>query len=196
MPEAPALSRRPLHLELGCGSSKRSPSAVGVDLLPAEGVDVVGDALEVLRSLPDGSVTSIYSEHFLEHVPDPRLVLVEAARVLEPGGAFRAVVPHFSNPAFYSDPTHRSFFGLYTFSYWVRSTPFRRTVPHYDEALPFELVSARHTFKSHRPFYVRHAIKKVLSAWVNATTWTQEFYEEHLCWLMPCYEVDYTLRRD
>src|SRR6185312_2948084 len=37
--------------------------------------------------------------------------------VLEPGGEFRAVVPHFSNLHFYSDPTHRTFFGLYTFSY-------------------------------------------------------------------------------
>ena len=116
--------------------------------------------------------------------------------MLQPGGEFRAVVPHFSNPAFYSDPTHRAFFGLYTFSYWVRETPFRRKTPQYEAALPFVLVSARHNFKSSPPFYVRHALKKVAGWWVGLGRWPQEFYEEHLCWIMPCYEVDFVLRRD
>lgn len=190
------LDIRPLHLELGCGPAKRRIDAVGVDVLDAEGVDVVGDALEVLRSLPDGSVSSIYSEHFLEHIADPLRLVAESARVLEAGGEFRAVVPHFSNPAFYSDPTHRAFFGLYTFAYWVRATPFSRQVPHYIEPLPFELRKAQHRFKSSRPFYVRHGLKKLLSSWVNLTGWTQEFYEEHLCWVMPAYEIEFVLRRD
>ncbi len=45
---------RPLHLELGCGSGKRNPMAVGVDVLGLPGVDVVGDALSVLSGLTDG----------------------------------------------------------------------------------------------------------------------------------------------
>ncbi len=192
----PLLDRRPLHLELGCGLAKRNPTAVGIDLLDLAGVDIVADVLDVLRSLPDACVTSIYSEHFLEHLDDPLQLLREAARVLQPAGEFRAVIPHFSNPAFYSDPTHRAFFGLYTFGYWVRSTPFRRQVPHYIEPLPFALIRTRYVFKSSRPFYARHALKKVASAWVNRSRWTQEFYEEHLCWLMPCYELDSTIRRD
>lgn len=190
------LEKRPLHLELGCGPSKRRHHAVGVDVLDVEGVDVVDDALVVLKGLPDGSVESIYSEHFLEHIDDPLQLLQEASRVLVPGGEFRAVIPHFSNPSFYSDPTHRAYFGLYTFCYWVRSSPFSRRVPQYVEPLPLNLISARHIFKSAPPFYFRHGIKKALSWWVNLTGWTQEFYEEHLCWIMPCYEIDFTLCRD
>jgi ubiquinone/menaquinone biosynthesis C-methylase UbiE len=189
------LDGRPLHLELGCGSDKRNPDAVGVDMLDLPGVDVVGDAVKILESLPDGSVASISSEHFMEHVDDPLALMREAARVLEPGGEFRATIPHFSNPAFYSDPTHRSFYGLYTFAYWAQSSPFRRRVPQYIDPLPLDLVSARHVFKSSRPFYVRHGLKKATSWWVNLSPWTQEFYEEHLCWLMPCYEVEFVLRR-
>lgn len=188
-------SVRPLHLELGCGRAKRNADAVGIDLMDDPAVDVVGDALEVLRTLPNASVSSIYSEHFMEHVKDPLEILREAARVLEPGGRFRVVVPHFSNPAYYSDPTHHTHFGLYTFSYWVRTDCFRRGVPEY-VGLPMELRSARYNFKSSRPFYVRHAIKKALACWVNLSRWTQEFYEEHLCWIMPCYEVDFLLVRD
>ena len=147
MTPPPALDRRPLVLELGCGGTKRRDDAVGVDLLDLPGVDVVGDALEVLRSLADGSVQAIHSEHFLEHVPDAEAVVSEAARVLESGGTFHAVVPHFSNPHFYSDPTHRTFFGLYTFSYWVRSVPWRRLTPQYDDAAPFTLVEAHYALQ-------------------------------------------------
>lgn len=189
------LTQRPLRLELGCGLTKRHVGSVGVDVIVLPGVDVVGDACEVLRSLPDESVEWIYSEHFLEHVDDPLVILTEAARVLKSGGKFRAIVPHFSNPAFYSDPTHRSFFGLYTFGYWIEDIPYRRKVPQYTAALPFSIISTRHTFKSSPPFYLRHAIKRATSWWVNMNLWTQEFYEEHLCWLMPCYELDYQLVR-
>jgi ubiquinone/menaquinone biosynthesis C-methylase UbiE len=189
------LGREPLFLELGCGPSKRDPDAVGIDVLDLPGVDVVGDALEVLRSLPPGSVAGIYSEHFLEHVADPEAVLVEAARVLRPGGTFTAVVPHFSNPYFYSDPTHRVHFGLYTFAYWIADSPFRRRVPRYRTPLPFGYVAVLHVFKSTRPFYLRHAVKKALSWWVHRSRWTQELYEENLCWLLPCYEIRHVLRR-
>jgi SAM-dependent methyltransferase len=154
----------PLILELGCGQTKRNPDAVGVDVLPYPGVDIVGDALTVLRDLDAGTVDAIYSEHFLEHLDDPEALLEEASRVLRPGGEFRAVVPHFSNPAFYSDPTHRSYWGLYTFGYWVDETPYRRKTPQYRTPFPLRLESTRHVFKSSRPFYVRHGIKKVLSS--------------------------------
>ena len=191
-----ARERRPeLHLELGCGGSKRDADAIGIDVLALPGVDIVGDALRALQLLPTGSVASIDSEHFLEHVEDPYALFVECVRVLRPGGRFRAVIPHFSNPWFYSDPTHSTYFGLYTFDYWVVRSPFRRRVPHYADPLPMALASARHVFKSNRPFVVRHGIKKILSAWVNSSIATQEFYEEHLTWLMPCYEVDYRLER-
>jgi len=189
------LAPRPLILDLGCGTTKRS-GAVGIDILPLPGVDLVGDALEILRGISTGAVSAIYSSHFLEHVPDAEAIVREASRVLKHGGEFRAVVPHFSNPAFYSDPTHRNYFGLYTFGYWIRSTPYRRKTPRYIDPLPFTMLNATHRFKSSRPFYVRHGIKKLLGSWVNLSRWTQEFYEEHLCWIMPCYELDYVLRRD
>lgn len=195
MDVGPYLTRNPLILELGCGGQKRDDSAVGIDLLDLPGVDILGDVIEVLCALPDNSVDAMYSEHFMEHIAQPRLLLEEAARVLKVGGEFRAVIPHFSNPWFYSDPTHRSFFGLYTFAYWVVQTPFRRQVPQYESPLPFELVSARHVFKSSRPFVIRHVIKKILSCWVNLTRWTQEFYEEFLSQVMTCYEIDFRLKK-
>jgi SAM-dependent methyltransferase len=189
------LHRRPLLLELGSGGSKRDPRAVGVDLLDLPGVDVVGDVYDVLASLPDGSVDQITSEHFLEHIPDLERLLRESARVLRPGGRFLAQTPHFSSPYFYSDPTHRVHFGLYTLGYYVADTPMRRKVPQYAAPLPFVHGRPRYAFKSPRPFYARFVLKRVLGSFFNATGWLQEFYEENLCWLFPCYEIHYELVR-
>jgi SAM-dependent methyltransferase len=190
------LARRPLRLELGCGSTKRDPEAVGIDLIPADGVDLVVDAYVVLEQLPDGSVDSIHSEHFLEHILDLERLLRESARVLRPQGRFTARVPHFSSPYYYSDPTHRSPFGLYTFGYFLRSTPLRRAVPQYSDPLPFTLSTPVLVFKSPRPFYGRYVFKRALGALVNLNRWGLEFWEENLCWLLPCYEITYELRRE
>ena len=105
------------------------------------------------------------------------------------------IVPHFSNPYYYSDATHRSLYGLYTFSYWAVDETLRRAVPTYQRQLWFELVDVRLIFKSSPPFVGRYALKRLLQRAVNLSTWTLELYEEALCYWLPCYEVDYRLVR-
>jgi hypothetical protein len=56
-----ALARRDLRdlvIELGCGPVKRSAGAIGVDLIDGDAVDIVGDALDVLRALPPAACGS------------------------------------------------------------------------------------------------------------------------------------------
>jgi SAM-dependent methyltransferase len=182
-------------LDLGCGAHKRSPEHVGVDVLDLACVDIVGDAYEVLEAIPDGVLEEIYSSHFFEHVSNVERLLSESVRVLRSGGRLVVVVPHFSNPYFYSDLTHRHSFGLYSFSYFSRYGYFRRQVPAYDRDMPLRVTGVRLVFKSPRPFYGRYAGKRALGRVVNLSRWTQEFYEENLCFLLPCYEVQFDLVR-
>lgn len=189
------LGREPLKLDLGCGSTKRGPDYVGVDLLAGEGVDVVGDALEVLRSLPDDRVAEIYTSHFLEHVEDLTALLLEVERVLVPGGPLVAHVPHFSNPYFFSDPTHRRTFGLYTFSYYADDQTLRRRVPNYGHETRLLLERVELVFRSASEFRRRGRMKALAGRLVNRNSWTQEFYEENLPWIFPCYEIRTTLRK-
>jgi hypothetical protein len=51
-------------------------------------------------------------------VPDLPRLIEELGRVMAPGAALTIIVPHFSNPFYYSDPTHRTPFGLYTMAYF------------------------------------------------------------------------------
>ena len=182
-------------LELGCGPARRHPDAVTVDALDFDGVDVVGDVFEVLASIPDRSVDAVHSYHFLEHVEPLSRVVGELARVLKPGGLLHTVVPHFSNPYFYSDYTHRQMFGLYSFSYLADDPIFRRRVPRYQVDTGLVLEDVQLGFKAARPFYVRYALRRALGLVVNSTRITQEWYEAGWTGWFPCYELDFNVRR-
>lgn len=185
-----------IELELGCGNRKRHRQAIGVDMLDYPDVDIVGDIYEVLAVLPNQSVDAVYSYHFVEHVPDVSKLLSELARIVKPNGCVEFVAPHFSNPYFYSDPTHRSFFGLYTFSYYANKSPFARHVPTYGYKAEFRINKVNLVFKSTRPFIVRYGIKRLIGSIFNSCTYLKELYEENFCYLFPCYEVHYILQRE
>ena len=199
--EIPASIRRKIadgkkiHIELGCGQRKRHPEAIGIDQLAYAGVDIVGDILAVIKELPDRSTENVYSYHCFEHLNDIGSVIEQLGRIMVPSAKLLVVVPHFSNPYYYSDPTHRQPFGIYTFSYFAEDGIFSRKVPTYLRSLNFKLCEVSLKFKSPKPFYVRWGFKKILERVVNMNSYVQEFYEENLCWLLPCYEIRYILER-
>lgn len=182
-------------LELGCGIKKCHPEAIGIDALDYPCVDIVGDIYEVMAQFPASSVDKVYGYHFVEHVQNLDRLIAELARLVRIGGIVEFVAPHFSNPYFYSDPTHRCFFGLYTFSYFSIDPPFRRRNPTYQEVAWFQLDQVNLRFKSSPPFFFRHAFKKLIGSIFNSCDYMKELYEETFCYLFPCYEVHYKLRR-
>jgi ubiquinone/menaquinone biosynthesis C-methylase UbiE len=182
-------------LELGCGNRKRLSNSIGIDVLDYESVDIVGDVFAVLEKIPDASVDAVHSHHFFEHVSPLDVLLRELARVIKPGGRLEVVVPHFSNPYFYSDYTHRQTFGLYSFSYLTHDTIFRRRVPCYQQSIRFELQDVRLVFKSARVFPVRYGFKIVIGKLFNLSNAMKEWYEEQFCWVFPCYELHFKLKR-
>jgi predicted SAM-dependent methyltransferase len=81
------------HLNIGCGPYPIQ-GFINLDYHWRPGVDICWD---ITRALPldDASVRGVFTEHCVEHVPFDacRRVLRECARILEPGGALRVVVP-------------------------------------------------------------------------------------------------------
>ena len=184
-----------ISLELGCGNRKRHEDAVGIDMLDYESVDIQGDVYEVLKKIPDNRILAVYSYHFFEHANNVGAIVKEVARVLIDGGLFVVVVPHFSNPYFYSDYTHLNHFGLYSFSYFSQDDIFSRTVPHYQKTIDFKLQNVGLVFKSPRPFYFRWGFKKIVQVFFNLNTYLKELYEEFFCYLIPCYEIKYVMKK-
>jgi hypothetical protein len=188
-------AQRPAYIELGCRNRKRNPRAVGVDLLPGDGVDVVAEAGAYLSELPEQSVYGIESEHFLEHILDLPALLHQCGRVLVDGGTFRAVVPHWSNAMYWNDPTHRVPFGLYTFCYFADHNLFRRSVPCYEFDFGLWIDRVDLVFKAPKPFYGRYAFRRIVGCAVNSHRACKEFYEDMLTGFVSCYEIDYQLHR-
>ncbi|HMS27512.1 MAG TPA: methyltransferase domain-containing protein [Burkholderiaceae bacterium] len=183
-------------LDIGCGASKCESDATGIDIAPGPGVDLVGDALLILQSMEANSVGSIYSSHFLEHHDNPAAILKEMVRVVIPGGQIEIRVPHFSDPWFYSDPTHKHMFGLYTFCYYFAFAKFQRKVPNYALIEGAQIQYIYLKFGSTRPFYLRHAFKKVLQFFVNLSHFTLELYEELFSKFLPCSEIRVLIVKD
>lgn len=182
-------------LDLGCGARKRGPEYIGIDRVDHEEVDVVGDVFDVLMLIPDAAIPFVFSSHFMEHIDRVDLLIEELGRVIMPGGRLETVVPHFSNPYYYSDVTHRTPFGLYSMSYFAIGDPFKRKVPLYARPPLFDLTGVDLVFKSPRPFYGRYAMHKVIQPIVNLSRATKEFYEENIAPWFPCYELRFLMTR-
>lgn len=152
-------------------------------------MDIVADLEKGLPFLPDACADEIHCVSVLEHIDNFELLMREIVRVLKPNGAAHVFVPHFSNPYFYSDPTHRRFFGLYSFYYFVdASRQLKRKVPNFYTDIRINIISVRLVFRSE--FWLRKRIKKLTGFVFNLHPWLQEFYEENLCYLFPCYGIE------
>jgi len=188
------LNNKPVILELGCGRKKR-PGAIGIDRVDLPGVDIVADIEDGLAFIPDSSVDEIYALSCLEHIRNFEELMSEITRVLKEGGKTFVYVPHFSSPYYYSDPTHTRFFGLYTFYYFVDSShQLKRKVPDYYFDTKIRIISQRLVFDS--PFLFRKITKRLAGAIFNSSRFLQEFYEENLCYIFPCYGIEIVFSRD
>lgn len=182
-----------VEIEIGCGDNKKNEDFIGIDIIDHECVDIVGDALAVIKSFPKDSVSCLYTSHFLEHVSDLGEYIDEFSRVISPGGRLEIIVPHFSNPYYFSDSTHKLFFGLYTLSAFAHDNIHSRKVPVYGNKINFYLKSVDLVFKSAKPFYFRYFFKFALGSIFNSCKYMKELYEENFSFLFPCYEVRYLL---
>jgi SAM-dependent methyltransferase len=87
-------------LNIGSGNEPRRPRVVNVDMIDYDNVDIVAD----IHQLPfrDNSIDAVYNSMVLEHVAEPRQVVGEIHRVLQPGGLVYTAVP-FMQP-FHASP--------------------------------------------------------------------------------------------
>ena len=175
-------------VELGCGMKKKE-GRIGIDQKDFPNVDIVTDLEKGLAFLPDNSVDEIHCKSVLEHITNFEDLMGEIVRVLKNDGKAHVFVPHFSNPYYYSDYTHKRFFGLYTFYYFVDTEhQLKRKVPNFYSDIRIKILSRRLVFKS--PFRLRRQVKKLISFIFNAHRSLSEFYEENLCYIFPCYGIE------
>lgn len=181
-------------LEIGCGNNKPFPEAIGIDRLKLQGVDIVHDLESGLQFIPDNTVDEISSSHVLEHITDLEFLMKEVHRVLKKGGIHKVTVPHFSSPHYYSDFTHKRFFGLYTFDYFSKLSDqsLKRTVPDFYVSFHFKVTRRQLHFKTN--LSPRNILNILFASPVfNASNYMKELYEDKFSWMFPCREIYYEM---
>ncbi len=102
-------------LDVGCGANKYE-GAIGLDNNPRTAADVIHDLGVVPYPFADDEFDLVISRHVIEHVPDVMAFVGELYRITRPAGRIRLVTPHYTNPDWATDPTHRNHFNSYTFN--------------------------------------------------------------------------------
>lgn len=181
-----------IRLNLGVGHRSR-PGFYGLDWIEMPGVDVVADLNEPLSGLPDNSVEAIYTHHTFEHVVNFLPLLKEIHRIVIPNGSVEVVVPHFSNPYGYSDPTHVRFFGLYSFYYFSdeEDQP-KRKVPAFYLPERFAVDGVKITMMP--TLIMCKPIRRLTTKIVNSSIGMLDWYERSWCRHFPADSMKYSLR--
>ena len=116
-PLRPALAERRV-LNLGCGN-KQKPDAVNLDVTRTTNPDVVHDLNVRPWPLESGQFREVLAHDVVEHLDDVVGTMEEIHRVCEHGAIIRITVPHFSCANAFTDPTHRHYFGWFSFDYFT-----------------------------------------------------------------------------
>jgi SAM-dependent methyltransferase len=105
-------------LDVGCGWNK-TPGAIGIDSNAKTHADVIHDLGSTPYPFPDNEFDQIICRHIAEHVPDVMAFITELYRIAKPGGRILITTPHYSNPDWPTDPTHRNHFNSYSFNCFI-----------------------------------------------------------------------------
>lgn len=110
-------------IDIGCGLFKK-PRFTGIDSFDYSnkypGEFICGQIPEVLSIFEDNSIDEIYAKHFIEHIPQPKVIFTfnEIYRILKVNGVFEIFVPPSTGRGAYCDPTHLSFWNDMSFRYY------------------------------------------------------------------------------
>lgn len=170
------------RLHLGCGRDIR-PGYVNADRVALRGVDVVLD-LEAPLPFGDATFVEVASSHVFEHVGRFLELMGEIHRVCADRARVHVVVPHFTASGAYTDPTHRRFFGYYSFDYLTDAGDFN-----FYTATRFRIVRRRIRF-----YWVKNARRQIEGRLVTSLiNLAPRVYERFLCWIVPASELVFEL---
>ena len=98
------------------GGVNTTKGAIGLDNNARTAADVTHDLGVVPYPFPAHEFDLVVSNHVVEHVPDVMAFIGELHRITRNCGRIRLLTPHYTNPDWANDPTHRNHINSYTFN--------------------------------------------------------------------------------
>ena len=162
-------------LDVGCGQNK-FPGAIGIDANPRTQADFIHDLGVFPYPFNDDEFDEIICRHVIEHVPDVLGFVNELYRITKAGGRLKIVTPHYSNPDWPTDPTHRNHFNCYSFTCFM---PDRTPFPFYTQS-ELRLLSIHVSLANLWRAIGLELLVNLDQRW-PALRFTRKFWEFYLC---------------
>ena len=172
-------------LDVGCGRNKY-PGAIGMDYNPRTDADVIHDLGVIPYPFPDNEFDEVISRHVIEHVPDVMAFMAELHRITKPGGRIKLVAPHYTNPDWATDPTHRNHLNSYSFRHFTHD---RSLFPFYTD-IELKPVRARVTLLNLWRALGLEFIVNLDERW-PALRFTRRFWEHYLSFIVRGKELHF-----
>ena len=158
---------------------KRLAEAINVDITSATRPDVVHDINRRPWPFPDGHFREVLAYDVIEHLNDIVATMDEIHRVCRHGAVVRITVPHFSCANAFTDPTHRHYFGCFSFDYFTG-----------EHECSF-YTSARFNRRSRRIVFAPTLMNKLISRLANRYP---ADYERRWAWIFPAWFLYFELQ--
>lgn len=144
-------------LDMGCGTHKITPDAIGIDGRQTEDAGIVTDRLSDFPESMHGMADVVFSSHCLEHMLDDYGTLLEWAKLLKPKGYLILYLPdgrrynNYMNPEHMRDYTYPQFMLFFERAFCGQGKNFRgETLP-----LHFSVIESGQDFGDDRySFYL------------------------------------------
>ena len=163
-------------LDVGCGTRKAEPGAIGIDVSPRSGAEIVWDLDDIPWPLETGTFERVHMSHILEHVRDAGRTMAEVHRVSRPGADVFVTTPHFSSHNSYTDPTHVRHMAARSFQYFTGEDFASFT----GSEVRFEIQSVELTFG-------KNFLLDGIGRWLAGRN--LEWYERHAAWIFPAQDI-------
>jgi hypothetical protein len=163
-------------LDVGCGTRRAEPGAVGIDVSTRSGADIVWNLDEFPWPLESDAFDRIYMSHIIEHVLDVARTMAEIHRVGCNDADVFVVTPHFSSHNSYTDPSHVRHLAARSFQYFTG-----QDFPTFTGSnVSFSIEELELTFG-------KHFVLDGVGRWLARRN--LEWYECHAAWIFPGQDI-------
>ncbi len=172
-------------LDVGCGKNKFE-GAIGLDNNPRTAADVIHDLGSIPYPFENDEFDMIISNHVIEHVPDVMAFVSELYRITKHGGRIRLLTPHYTNPDWATDPTHRNHFNSFSFNTFM---PDRRVFDFYTDVV----LQPVRTYVSLANLWRALGFEWLVNLDQKSETfrWTRKFWEYYLSYIFRGKELQF-----
>jgi hypothetical protein len=159
-----------VKIDLACGSNKKTPEHIGVDIADCQGVDIVHDLNIYPWPIESDSADEIHCSHYIEHLPHDNTKSIldksnsfeefkelmknskdgfieffnELYRIMKPDGKATLIAPYYSSMRSFGDPTHTRYICDWSFLYLNKEWRDANKLGHYGLECNFDVKYSYH----------------------------------------------------